>query len=128
MKDCIFCKIVKGEIPSTKVYEDADFIAFLDIQPQSKGHTLIVPKLHYANLYELPDELAAKVLPLAKKLSLRLNEKFKPQGLNAMQNNGEIAGQTVMHYHLHLVPRYTKAHIEKDMRDLAKIAQQIRLV
>lgn len=104
--NCIFCKIANGEIPSRTVWEDDDFRAILDLGPATKGHTLILPKDHAANLYELPAELSAKVLPVAQKVAAILKEKLGCEGLNLVQNNGEIAGQTVMHFHLHLIPRY----------------------
>ena len=104
--NCIFCKIANGEIPSATVYEDEDFRAILDLNPASKGHTLIIPKKHAANLFELPEETAEKVLPIAKKLGARLKEGLHAAGLNVVQNNGEAAGQTVMHFHMHLIPRY----------------------
>lgn len=106
MSDCIFCKIANGEIPSCCVYEDDDFKAFLDLGPAAKGHTLILPKKHAANLYELPDETASKIMVVAKSLGSKLVEKLGADGLNLVQNNGEVAGQTVMHFHLHLIPRY----------------------
>ena len=104
--NCIFCKIANGEITSATVYEDEDFRAILDLNPASKGHTLIIPKKHAANLFELPEETAEKVLPIAKKLGARLKEGLHAEGLNVVQNNGEAAGQTVMHFHMHLIPRY----------------------
>lgn len=104
--NCIFCKIANGEIPSRTVYEDEDFRAILDLGPATKGHTLILPKDHAANLYELPDETAKKLLPTAKKVAALLRERLGCEGLNLVQNNGELAGQTVMHFHLHVIPRY----------------------
>ena len=104
--DCIFCKIVNGEIPSKTVYEDDVFRAILDLGPASKGHTLLIPKEHASNLYELPDETAGKTLILAKKLAIRMTEKLQCDGFNLVQNNGEVAGQTVNHFHFHLIPRY----------------------
>lgn len=108
MKDpnCIFCKIAAGEIPSATLYEDADFRVIMDISPASKGHALILPKEHYANLYELPDELAAKVLVLAKNMITKLKDIVGCDGYNVLQNNGIAAGQTVFHFHMHLIPRY----------------------
>lgn len=108
MKDenCIFCKIANGEIPSKAIYEDGDFKVILDLGPATKGHALILPKEHAANLYELPDETAAKAMILAKKLGKQMTEHLKADGLNLVQNNGEAAGQTVRHFHLHLIPRY----------------------
>ena len=105
-ENCIFCKIVAGEIPSATIYEDADFRVILDIEPASKGHALILPKQHYANLYELPEELASKVLVVAKKVVTAMTEVLGCDGYNVLQNNGEVAGQTVFHFHMHLVPRY----------------------
>lgn len=104
--DCIFCKIVNGEIPSKTIYEDDMFRVILDLGPASKGHALLMPKDHAANLYELPDETAGKALILAKKLATQMTEKLKCDGFNLVQNNGEVAGQTVHHFHLHLIPRY----------------------
>ena len=108
MKDenCIFCKIANGEIPAATLYEDDDFRVILDLGPASKGHALILPKEHYANLYELPDELAAKVIILAKKMITKLTGVLGCDGYNLVQNNGSAAGQTVFHFHVHMIPRY----------------------
>lgn len=106
MDSCIFCKIANGEIPSKTLYEDEDFRVILDLGPATKGHALILPKQHSDNLYELPDETAAKIMVLAKKMAAKMTEKLQCDGFNIVQNNGETAGQTVMHYHLHLIPRY----------------------
>ena len=108
MKDtnCIFCKIANGEIPSKTLYEDDKFRVILDLGPASKGHALILPKEHYANLYELPDETAGEVMKLAKKMAVQMTERFGCEGFNLVQNNGELAGQTVFHFHMHLIPRY----------------------
>ena len=108
--NCIFCKIANGEIPSATVYEDETFRAILDLSPAAKGHTLILPKAHAANLFELPDETAAKALMLAKRLGALLKEGLHADGLNVVQNNGEAAGQTVLHFHMHLIPRYKDDH------------------
>ena len=104
--DCIFCKLANGDIPTNKVYEDEDFTAILDLGPATKGHTLILPKEHADCLFDLPDETAAKLLPLAKKLGKKLSDCLHADGMNVIQNNGEVAGQSVLHYHLHLIPRY----------------------
>ena len=108
MKDsnCIFCKIAAGEIPSKTVYEDEKFRVVMDLGAASEGHALIIPKNHYANLMELDEETAAGVLPLAGKISRAMMKGLKCDGLNLVQNNGETAGQTVMHFHMHLIPRY----------------------
>ena len=104
--DCIFCKIANGEIPSKTLYEDDEFRVILDLGPAAKGHALILPKDHYANLYELPDETASKVMILAKKEATLITQKLQSDGFNLVQNNGETAGQTVFHFHMHLIPRY----------------------
>ncbi|NBI91292.1 HIT family protein [Lachnospiraceae bacterium] len=105
-KDCIFCKIANGDIPSKELYEDDEFKVILDLGPATKGHALILPKNHYANLFELPDEDASKVMLLAKKMAGRMAGKLGCDGFNLVQNNGQAAGQTVFHFHLHLIPRY----------------------
>mgnify|MGYP002791139423 FL=1 len=104
--NCIFCKIANGEIPSATIYEDEDFRVILDLSPASKGHALILPKEHYANLFELDDEKAGKVLVVTKKVITKMKEILNCDGYNLVQNNGEAAGQTVNHFHLHLIPRY----------------------
>ena len=101
-----FCKLANGEIPTATLYEDEDFRVILDANPASKGHALIIPKEHYANLYELDDTLAGKAMILAKKMINRLTDVLGCDGYNLVQNNGECAGQTVFHFHLHLIPRY----------------------
>lgn len=105
MSDCIFCKIANGEIPSATLYEDEDFRVILDLGPANKGHALVLPKQHYANLYEIPDELAGKAMVLAKKIITRMRDVLGCDGYNVVQNNGEAAGQTVFHFHIHLIPR-----------------------
>ena len=104
--NCIFCKIANGEIPSITLYEDEEFRVILDLAPATKGHALILPKSHFKNLYELPDETAAKVMKLAKKMATTMTEKLGCDGFNIVQNNNEVAGQTVFHFHMHLIPRY----------------------
>ena len=106
MGDCIFCKIANGEIPSATLYEDEEFRVILDLGPASKGHSLILPKKHAANIYELPEETAGKVMILAKKMAGKLTDALNCDGFNIVQNNGEIAGQTVFHFHMNLIPRY----------------------
>lgn len=110
-ENCIFCKIAAGEIPSATIYEDDDFRVILDIEPASKGHALILPKDHYANLYELPEELASKALVVAKKVVTKMTEIVGCDGYNVLQNNGEVAGQTVFHFHMHLIPRYKEDQV-----------------
>lgn len=104
--DCIFCKIINGDIPSYCLYEDDSFKVILDIEPSSKGHGLIIPKNHADNLFMLGDDDAAKTLIIAKKVSPAIMELLGCDGMNILQNNGEAAGQTVNHFHIHLIPRY----------------------
>ena len=104
--DCIFCKLANGEISTATLYEDDDFRVILDQGPATKGHALILPKKHYANLYELPEELAARAMVLAKRMAGAMTEALNCDGFNLVQNNGEAAGQTVFHFHMHLIPRY----------------------
>ena len=108
MKDCncIFCKIANGEIPSATLYEDDLFRVILDLNPAAKGHALVLPKDHYANLFEIPEEALGKAAGVAKKVGTRLYEGLHADGFNLVQNNGETAGQTVFHFHMHLIPRY----------------------
>lgn len=113
-ENCIFCKIANGEIPSRTLYEDDDFRVILDLNPATKGHALILPKEHYKNLYELDDSTVAKTLPLAKRMAVTMTEKLGCDGFNVVQNNNEIAGQTVFHFHMHIIPRYKgdNVHVE----------------
>lgn len=126
MEKCIFCKIAAGEIPSATLYEDEEFRVILDLGPAAKGHALILPKAHYANLYEIPDETAAKAMKLAKKMAEAMTKALNCDGFNLVQNNGEVAGQTVFHFHMHLIPRYkgdgagitwTPGQLTDDVRD-----------
>ena len=104
--NCIFCKLAAGDIPTNSLYEDDKFRVILDLAPATKGHALILPKDHFANLYEIPDETAGEVMRLAKKMAVVMTEKLGCDGFNLLQNNGEAAGQTVFHFHMHLIPRY----------------------
>ena len=103
---CIFCKMAAGEIPSKTIYEDEKYRVILDLGPATRGHALILPKNHYANLFELPEEDAKEVICLAKKMATIMKDKLGCDGFNLVQNNGEAAGQTVFHFHMHLIPRY----------------------
>lgn len=107
--DCIFCKIAAGEIPSRKIYEDKDLIAIMDLSPTSKGHSLIIPKEHCTNIYDIDEDIAAKVMKTAKKLATKMTVALNCDGFNLLQNNGETAGQTMFHFHMHLIPRYKDA-------------------
>ena len=123
--NCIFCKIAAGDIPSATIYEDNEFRVILDIEPASKGHALILPKEHYANLYELSDELAAKALTVAKKVITKMTDILGCDGYNVVQNNGEAAGQTVFHFHIHLIPRYKEDDVNIGWKQ-GKLTEEVK--
>ena len=106
MADCIFCMLANGEIPTATLYEDGEFRVIMDANPATKGHCLILPKAHYANIYEMPEDLTGRAFVLAKRMAGRLTEALGCDGFNLVQNNGEEAGQTVFYFHIHLIPRY----------------------
>jgi histidine triad (HIT) family protein len=106
MSDCVFCRIVAGQIPSTKVYEDEHALAFLDIGHVNPGHTLVAVKKHAASVFELEDAQAEAVARAVVRISRALKAAFEPAGLSVYQANGKAAGQTVFHYHVHLLPRH----------------------
>jgi histidine triad (HIT) family protein len=135
-EDCIFCKIIAGDIPSAKVYEDDDVLAFLDLSQVTEGHTLVIPKNHEENLYELSGETAEKLFKAVPKVANAIKKAFNPAGLNMLNNNGEAAGQSVFHYHVHLLPRYGKGdgfgavwhdhssqYSSEDLQNIAKTIQ-----
>ena len=131
--DCIFCRIVKGEIPCYKIYEDRNFLAFLDINPINKGHVLVLSKEHYKNIFEIPDEKLSEIIVLIKKLLKTLNKAGFGEEYNIIQNNGKTAGQDIFHIHFHLIPRIKDDHsinpkwIEKPSdKEMQKIAEKIR--
>jgi histidine triad (HIT) family protein len=103
--DCIFCKIARGDISNKRVYEDDNFFAILDINPKAEGHTLLIPKKHFKNILDMPSSLAGEMIDAVKKIGLRLVEEGRSEGFNLCVNTGESAGQTVNHFHLHIIPR-----------------------
>ncbi len=121
--NCIFCKIMAGEIPSHTIYEDENCKVFLSLGAASKGHALVVPKEHYDNFYDIPEETAAEVIKTAKKMTVKMTEKLQCDGFNLLQNNNEVAGQSVMHYHLHLIPRYKNDNVNI-LPDQAEVSQE----
>lgn len=130
-EQCIFCKIIAGEIPSATVYEDDDFKAILDVNPAARGHVIIVPKKHAANVFEMEDGDAAKVFPVAKKVAAALKKTYGCDGVNILQNNGEAAGQTVFHLHVHVIPRYYGDGVNimwkpGETPNLEEVAEEIR--
>lgn len=133
--NCIFCKLAAGDIPTNTVYEDDTFRVIMDANPATKGHSLIIPKDHFANLYEMDEEVAAKAMKLAKKMAVHMKEKLNCDGFNLLQNNEETAGQTVFHFHMHLIPRYlndgnqdklTWNHAEFTSEEIEEIATELR--
>ncbi len=115
-EECVFCKIVRGEIPARVVYEDQDVIAFLDINPVSKGHTLVVPKKHYKNMIDAPDDIVAKVYTVAKKIGIASMNALGAKGFNVISNNEKVAGQEVFHFHVHVIPRYSGDELKYDVK------------
>ncbi len=106
MDDCIFCKIIKGEIPCSKVYEDDNVLAFLDIAPNNKGHSLVLPKKHYRNILDTPDDILQELIKAIKKVSNAVKEGVDAEGVNVIINNEPAAGQIVFHLHAHIIPRF----------------------
>ena len=106
-ENCIFCKIVAGELPSSKVYEDDHVYAFMNLQQKNPGHTLIVPKEHHRNIYDIKEDTAAEVGRVSVRLARAIKAAFNPDGMNVLQNSEPAAMQSVFHYHLHVIPRYT---------------------
>ncbi len=131
--NCVFCAIAEGEIPSFKVYEDDLVLAYLDINPFTKGHTLVIPKAHTSGMLDTSDETLAAIISRVKKVASHLKENLPCDGFNILQNNGESAGQTVMHLHFHIVPRYGKsadisfANHKADMEELKTLAERLRM-
>ncbi len=110
-EDCIFCKLANGVFDTVTVYEDEDFRAIMDIAPAAKGHVLLLPKEHMADLLEMDENVANKALPILQKIANAMKEEFRCDGINMLQNNGKAAGQTVFHLHFHLIPRYDEDHV-----------------
>lgn len=104
--DCIFCKLANGVFPTNSIYEDDTFNVILDASPANPGHALILPKEHYQDVFEIPEDTLGKAMILAKKIALKQTEALKADGVNIIQNNKEAAGQSVLHYHLHIIPRF----------------------
>ncbi len=129
--DCVFCKVVKGELPAYKVYEDEKTLAFLDIYPVYKGHTLVVPKVHTENISDISESDLAAVAATSKKVAELLKKKLNCDGINLVQSNGKAASQVIMHFHMHVVPRFVNdglnlwSHGEKASFNLKEIHAEI---
>ena len=138
MENCLFCKIITGEIPSAKIYEDEDTFAFLDIKPLTKGHTLVIPKKHCQDIFDIDESDAKKVIAVAKKVSEKIKGALKADGIRLSQSNGVAAGQDVMHFHLHVIPRYANDGLPEhlptatlhlppvSLEELKKVAEEIK--
>lgn len=131
MNDCVFCKIIKGEIPSTGIYEDEVVKVFLNINPASRGHLLVIPKEHFENVLDCPDEILSYIIKISKKIAKLAKEKLGADAINIANNSGKEAGQEVFHLHFHVVPRYKgdgmkldfigKKDLEDDLEEIKKI-------
>ncbi len=117
MSDCIFCKIINKEIPGKIVYEDDVCMAFLDLSQATYGHTLVIPKKHYANILEVDDDTLAHVMKVVKNLANQIVEKLDAKGVNVLTNTNEVAGQTVHHFHVHILPRYDEKELKIEFTD-----------
>lgn len=134
MEDCIFCKIIKGDIPAEKVYENDDVLAFLDVNPRAPGHTVVVPKVHAENILNLPDEKIEPLFKAVKRTTGFIKEALKPNGFTMGLNHGKISGQAVDHIHFHIIPRFEgdgggSVHSvvnNPPEKDLSEIAEEIR--
>ena len=131
--DCIFCAIVAGEIPAIKVYEDEEVFAFMDIAPANPGHTLVIPKQHYRNIFDMPTEIGGKIMQTAILIANAIRTALKPDGLNLFQSNEAAGFQTVFHFHLHLIPRWEGDPLrlpwrpsEGDMGEIGNVAAKIQ--
>ncbi len=135
--DCIFCNIVKGEIPCIKVFEDENILAFLDVNPVTQGHCLVIPKTHVENIFDIPEELLQKVMIATKHISIKIKSALHPDGIRISQSNGEVAGQAIFHFHVHIIPRYkddglsmdhhtTASPSKADIEELKKLSEKIK--
>ena len=135
---CVFCNIIKGEIPCFKVFEDEDTLAFLDIKPFTRGHCLVIPKQHFENVFDIDQTVLQKIIVAAKNISGKIKDTLQADGIRLSQSNGSAAGQDIMHFHLHVIPRYKDDNMpmhpaatlnlpKADFEDLKKIAQAIKI-
>ncbi len=133
--ECIFCAIVKGKIPAAKVYENEQVFAFMDIAPANPGHLVVIPKQHYRNIFDIPTEVASKIMEAVVPLATAIREVLNPDGLNLIQNNEAAGFQTVFHFHLHLIPRWEADSLkplwqprnEGNIEEINNIAEKIQV-
>lgn len=126
-ENCIFCKIVKGELPSFKLYEDDSVVSFLTIAPINEGHALVVPKSHYQDFFDTPESELQKIISVGQKVSSAIKKAVNCTGINIVQNNGKSAGQEIMHYHLHIIPRFEEDGFEQ-WHGKQKAPEEIKIV
>ena len=137
MDDCVFCKIVSREIDSAKVFENENVLVFLDANPVTKGHSLVIPKQHFENIFDIEENMLQKIMVVAKHISVKIKNSLSADGIRISQSNGTAAGQAIFHFHLHIIPRYkndgismnetTNAHPPKaDVEKLKSIAEEIK--
>jgi histidine triad (HIT) family protein len=123
MNECVFCKIIKGEIPSFKIFENDRIFSFLDINPLTKGHALVISKKHYENIFDIPEDELKEIISIAKKLAGKIKEKLNADGVNLMNASGEVAEQSVPHFHLHIIPRYKNDGLEMNKWWQSKVSK-----
>ncbi|OGZ68772.1 MAG: hypothetical protein A3D44_02130 [Candidatus Staskawiczbacteria bacterium RIFCSPHIGHO2_02_FULL_42_22] len=132
--DCIFCKIVSGEIDSAKVFEDEHVLAFLDVNPNTRGHCLVIPKIHVEDIFDISEDVLQKVIVVGRALAIKMKDALNADGVHLSNNNGIHAGQIVHHFHLHVIPRYKDDALvmygprpdnSADMEELKKLAKEI---
>ena len=123
MEECLFCKIIKGEIQSFKIFENDLVFSFLDINPLTKGHALVIPKKHYENIFDIPEDELKEIISVAKKLAGMIKEKLNADGVNLMNASGEAAEQSVNHFHLHIIPRYKNDGLEMNKWWQSKVSK-----
>jgi histidine triad (HIT) family protein len=131
LEDCVFCRIARKEEHGSFVYEDKDVVAFLDTRPVNEGHTLVIPRKHYQDIYEIPDEEVANLFKIVKKLAYGISKSEKAEGISIVQNNGEAAHQIIFHFHVHIIPRYLGQDSHRlrgtvEQSELDRVAAKIR--
>ncbi|MGA2681544.1 MAG: HIT family protein [Candidatus Bathyarchaeia archaeon] len=130
---CVFCKIVRKQLPASIIYEDQDVMVFLDIRPLNMGHTLVIPKAHFVDIFDIPDKLLTQIQIVAKKISLPIKQATEADGISVIQQNGRAAGQEIFHFHTHVVPRFKGQKLprygelkEVERHKLDKMADKIK--
>ena len=131
---CIFCKIIKGEIPSAKIYEDKQILGFLDINPANKGHALVIPKKHYETLNNMPEKETMKLIQIIQKVSQKIEKTLNPEGYNILMSNKPAAEQVIPHAHIHIIPRYTTdpfkltwTHVRYEPEEIQQLAKKLKI-